>query len=133
MWGFPVGSDDKASASNTGYLGSIPALGRFPGEENGNPVQYSGLENSMEGGALAGYSPGGSQRVGHDQATLLSFSLYRSKAIKSFTGKHIDIYVYIHMYFFFKNTGCICKMLLGRYFNIHFAIIRSIFSNDFFM
>ena len=68
-----------------------------------------------------------------DQATLLSFSLYRSKVIKSFTGKHTDIYVYIHMYFFFKNTGCICKMFLCRYFNIHFAIIRSIFSNDFFM
>ena len=45
------GSDDKASAYNTGDLGSIPGLGRSPGEGNGNPLQYSSLENPMEGGA----------------------------------------------------------------------------------
>ena len=38
---FPGGSDGKASAYNVGYLGSIPCLGRSPGEENGNPLQYS--------------------------------------------------------------------------------------------
>ena len=38
---FPGGSDGKASAYNVGYLGSIPCLGRSPGEENGNPFQYS--------------------------------------------------------------------------------------------
>ena len=41
----------KASAWNMGDLGSIPGLGRSPGEENGNPLQYSCLENPMEGGA----------------------------------------------------------------------------------
>ena len=41
----------KASAYNAGYLGSVPGLGRSPGEGNGNPFQYSCLENSMEGGA----------------------------------------------------------------------------------
>ena len=45
------GSDDKASAYNTGDLGSIPGLGRSPGEGNGNPLQYSSLENPMDGGA----------------------------------------------------------------------------------
>jgi hypothetical protein len=45
------GSDGKASALNTGDLGSIPGLGRSPGEGNGNPLQYSCLENSMDGGA----------------------------------------------------------------------------------
>ena len=38
---FPGGSDGKASAYNAGYPGSIPCLGRSPGEENGNPLQYS--------------------------------------------------------------------------------------------
>ena len=41
-----------------GNVGSVPGLGRSPGEENGYPLQYSGLENSMDRN-LAGYSPGG--------------------------------------------------------------------------
>ena len=48
---FPGGSDGKVSAYNVGDLGSIPGLGRSPGEGNGNPLQYSCLENSMDGGA----------------------------------------------------------------------------------
>ena len=51
MMGFPGSSDGKASACNAGDLGSIPKLGRCPGEGNGNPLQYSFLENSMDGGA----------------------------------------------------------------------------------
>ena len=49
--GFPGGSEVKASAWNAGDLGSVPGLGRFPGDGNGNPLQYSCLENPMEGGA----------------------------------------------------------------------------------
>ena len=45
------GSDGKASAYNAGDLGSIPGLGRSPGEGNGNPLQYSCLEYPMDGGA----------------------------------------------------------------------------------
>ena len=45
------GSDSKASAYNVGDLGSIPGLGRSPGEGNGNPLQYSCLENPMYRGA----------------------------------------------------------------------------------
>ena len=48
---FPGGSEVKASASNAGDLGSIPRSGRSPGEENGNPLQYSGLENPVDGEA----------------------------------------------------------------------------------
>ena len=48
---FPGGSDGKASACNVGDLGSIPGLGRSPGEGNGNPLQYSCLENPMDRGA----------------------------------------------------------------------------------
>ena len=61
---FPGGSDGRASAYNAGDPGSIPRSERSPGEGNGNPFQYSCLENPIE-------EPGrlqsvGSQRVGHD-------------------------------------------------------------------
>ena len=46
--GFPSGSAGKESAYNVGDLGSIPGLERSPGEGNGYPLQYSGLENSMD-------------------------------------------------------------------------------------
>ena len=49
--GFPGGSDGKASAYNVGDLGSIRGSGRSPGEGNGNTLQYSCLENPMDGGA----------------------------------------------------------------------------------
>ena len=48
MFGFPCGSAGKESASNAGDLGSIPGLGRSPEEGKGYPLQYSGLENSMD-------------------------------------------------------------------------------------
>ena len=47
----PGGSDGKVSACNAGDLGSIPGSGRSPEEGNGNPLQHSCLENSMDGGA----------------------------------------------------------------------------------
>ena len=49
--GFPGGSDGKEPACNVGDPGSIPGLGRGPGEGNGNPVQCSCLENSTDAGA----------------------------------------------------------------------------------
>ena len=49
--GFPGGSEVKVSASNVGDPGSIPGLGRSPGEGNGHPLQYSCLENPMDGEA----------------------------------------------------------------------------------
>ena len=48
--GFPGGSEVKVSACNAGDLGSIPGSGRSPGEGNGNPLQYSCLENPRDGG-----------------------------------------------------------------------------------
>ena len=67
--GFPGGPDSKVTAHNTGDQGLIPGLGRSPGEGNGNPVQYSCLENSIDGGAMSL----GLQRVGHDWEISLSF------------------------------------------------------------
>ena len=49
--GLPFGSDGRESSCNTGDPGLIPGLGRSPGEGNGYPLQYSGLENSMDRGA----------------------------------------------------------------------------------
>ena len=58
--GFPGSSDGKESARNAGDLGSIPGLGRSPGEGNGYPLQHSGLENSID------YTVHGVQRAGHN-------------------------------------------------------------------
>ena len=62
---FPGGSDSRTSACNAGDLGSIPRWGRSPREGNGNPIQYSYLENSMDE-KPARLQSMGSQRVGHD-------------------------------------------------------------------
>ena len=61
MWGFPGSSEVKAYAYNAGDLDSILGSGRSPGEGNGNPLQYSCLENPMEPGRLQST---GLQRVG---------------------------------------------------------------------
>ena len=58
MKGFPGDSDGKESACNAGDQGQIPGSGRYPGEGNGNPFQYSCLENSMT------EEPGGLQSMG---------------------------------------------------------------------
>ena len=67
---FPGGSVVKDLLANVGGIGLITGLGRSPGEGNGNPVQYSCLENLMNREkSLAGYSPWGLKRVRHDLAT----------------------------------------------------------------
>ena len=63
--GFSGGSDGKESAPYVGDLSSILGLGRSPGGENGNPLQYSCLENPMDRGAHRLQSVE-SQRVGHN-------------------------------------------------------------------
>ena len=66
--GFPGGSDGKESSCNAGDLGSIPGLGRFPGEGNGYTLQYSGLENSIDRGAWQA-TVHESKSDGHNRAT----------------------------------------------------------------
>ena len=68
--GFPCGSAGRESTCNAGDLGSIPGLGRSPGEGKGYPLYYSGLENSMNCIVM------GSQRVGHDWETFTHLLLY---------------------------------------------------------
>ena len=62
---FPDGSDSKESAFNAGDWGSIPGPGRSSGEGNGNPLQYSSLENFIDRGAWR-LQPMGLQRAGHN-------------------------------------------------------------------
>ena len=77
--GFPGGSDGKESALNMGDLGLIPGWGRSPGEGNGNRLQYSCLENSMDKKSLAGYSPGG--RKESDAIERLTHTQMRTPAV----------------------------------------------------
>ena len=67
---FPYRSVGKESACNSGDPGFIPGLGRSPGERNGNPLQYSCLENPRDRGAWQA-TVHGATRVGHDLLTLL--------------------------------------------------------------
>ena len=62
------GSVDKESSCNAGDPGLIPGMGRYPGERNGNLLQYSSVENSMEGEAWRAIVHG-IARVGHNLAT----------------------------------------------------------------
>ena len=71
------GSDGKASVYNVRDLGSIPGLGRFPGEGNGNPLQYSCLENPMDGGAWCRLLSMGSQ----SRAQLRDFSFFFTRIL----------------------------------------------------
>ena len=70
----PGSSDGKASAYSAEDPGSIPGFGRSAGEGNGNPLQYSCLENPMDRRVCRLQSTG-SQRIGHDWATSLTHSL----------------------------------------------------------
>ena len=63
---FPGSSDSRESACNVGDPGSIPGLGRSPGEGNNYPLQYSSLENPVDRGFSGRLWSMGSQRVRHD-------------------------------------------------------------------
>ena len=67
--GFPGGLKVKNLPNNAEDAGLIPRSGRSPGEGNGNPLQYTCLENSMDTRRLAGCGPWDHKRVGHDSAT----------------------------------------------------------------
>ena len=73
--GFPGGSDSKVSAHNAGDPGLIPGWGRSPGEGNGNPLQYSCLENPHGQRSLAGYSLWGHKES--DVTERLTLSLFQ--------------------------------------------------------
>ena len=69
IYDFPGGSDGKASVYNAGDPGSISGSGRSSEIGNGNPLQYSNLENPHGQKSLVGDSPWGRKGVGHDLGT----------------------------------------------------------------
>ena len=76
MEGFPRSSVSKESACNAGDPGSIPGLARSPGEGNGNPLQYSCLENLMDRGAWQATAHGVT-RVRHNLTTTPPPAIWR--------------------------------------------------------
>ena len=74
-WGFPCSSVGKESACNVGNLGSIPGLGRSPGEGNGNPLQYPCLEKSHGQRSLVGCSPWGLKESGTTERLTLTYTI----------------------------------------------------------
>ena len=88
MKGFPGGSDGKVSVRSAGDPGSIPGSGRSPGEGNCNPVQYSCLENSMDGRAwwatIHGVAKNQTQLIKMKMKTELSGRKSQIKRLRSF-------------------------------------------------
>ena len=90
LWGFPGSLDGKASnAYNAGDLGLIPGLGRSPGEGNGNPLQYSCLENPMDQGAWWATVHGvAKSRTRLSDFSSLHFFTYTEKNSATLKGKN---------------------------------------------
>ena len=99
LLGFPGSLEGKASACSVRDLGSVPGLGRSPGEGNGNPLQYSCLEIPWmeEPGRLQSM---GLKRVGHDWATSLSF--------------HFNDSLLIFFVFVFHSSYSFCRQEHGK-------------------
>ena len=76
--GFPGNSNGKESACNAGDLGSIPGLGRSPGEGNDNPLQYSDLENSVDRGAWGATVHGAAESDTTEQLSAQTQNLHDS-------------------------------------------------------
>ena len=119
---FPGGSDGKESAYNAGDLGSIPGLGRAPEEGNGNPPQYSCLENSMDRGTWQATLHGVAKcqvqlSTEHKHSFYIVLAFYHRKHQKQF---HRDIsqetYSEYHA----------CVYVLSRYlFCLLFALLKT--------
>ena len=106
--GFPGGSEVKASACNAGDLGSIPGLGRFPGEGCSNAFQYSCLGNSMDRGAWQVTVPGVS-RVGHDLANKLPPLPYKGFGVVN----KAEVDVFLELPCFFDDSTDVGNLISG--------------------
>ena len=118
----PGGSDGKESACNAGDLGLIPGSGRSPGEENGNPLQYSCLENPHGQRILVGYSFHG---VSKSQRRLGDFHSLTHSVLYSFPKSNITLWDYFPLVWklsLSKSYSCILwrqshqGLFVGKYF-----------------
>ena len=89
----PGDSEGKVSACNVGDPGSIPGLGRSPGEGNGNPLQYSCLENSMDGGAWWATVHGATK----SQARLSDFTFTRNITLSLELNENVVCKISFHL------------------------------------
>ena len=121
---FSGGSDGKAYAYNAGDLGSIPGPGESPGEGNGNPRQYSCLENPMDGGTWLGYSPWGHKEL--DTTERL-----HSKTTKSHIWNRLILWYvsYIPIKLAFKKA----TESLGLYWNLQINLENKILTFSQYM
>ena len=88
----PGGSAGEESACHVGDLGSIPGLGRLPGEKHGNPLQYSCLGSPHGQRSLAGYSPWGHRQSDtSEQLSTAQHSLYRNVGALEFWGQAVTL------------------------------------------
>ena len=112
--GFSGGPDGKESACNVGDLDSNPGLGRSPGVGNGNPLQYSFLENPHGQRSLAAYSPWSHK----ESATTERLSI----AQHTHTHTHTHTYIYCHtMYTFKYRYRYICLCIYIYIYSIYFS------------
>ena len=88
--GFPYSSADKESACSAGDPGSIPGLGRSPGEGKGCPLQYSGLENSMDRIVHGPYSPWGRKESDRTEQLSLSPTWTRHRNLQPIVSNQIQ-------------------------------------------
>ena len=119
--GFPCGSAGKESACNVGDLGSIPVLGRSPGERKGYPIQYSGLENSMDcinhgvtesGAWLSNFHFNLDSILKSKDITLLT-KVYLVKAI-GFSSSHVWMWELDHKESWVPKNWCFGTMVLEK-------------------
>ena len=104
--GFHGGSEVKTSACNVGDLGSIPGSGRSPGEGNGNPLQYSCLENPMDRGAwwatVHGITNVTTSLMGY---LLLNWSFDNFYFLTRFSSAYIVIFLIISLLLFINTKS----------------------------
>ena len=105
IMGFPGGSDSKESACSARDLGSIPGLGRSPEEGNGNPLQYSRLENPMDRGPWGGYSPWGRKESEMTEQLTLTHNNSKLEETKMFFSRGMSKQTVVHLFdeILFKN------------------------------
>ena len=107
--GFPGGSDGKESACRAEDQGSTPGSGRSPGRGNGNPLQYSCLENSIDGL----HTSTRLQRVGRDRATnahttklLISYNPKQNKKLKVWREKKVVLKLVVFLSYYKWLFNC---------------------------
>ena len=134
-WGFPGDSEVKVSAHNAGDLGSILGSGRSPGEGTGNPLQYSCLENPMDGGACWAIQSTGSQSQAPTERLHFHFHiLMRSGAFRvvwPWTHFHIlKVFLLIYLILFWWLHIILWVDCITNYLIIYLGSIFFTFTNS---